>query len=208
MERLKLAGMHAGDTFLRTATKEVSQVRLIILAPNVLQVTAHEIRHLACNPGLPRIHRIHLRFPWRIQVNPISEPVREISEPLSVAKIHSALYGSSGRGCCGVGNTRDRSRRESADQSGEASKECGRRAQARMPVPSPGFCGTIEIPGAKDALRMTTLAIWSPTSDLSRSPRVAGVFLSPRRRKLHTQRVERLRENHWPSPQQTTLLRH
>jgi len=38
----EVAEMHVGDAFLRTATKEASQVRLIILAPNVLQVTAQK----------------------------------------------------------------------------------------------------------------------------------------------------------------------
>jgi hypothetical protein len=38
----ELGEMHVGDAFLRTATKEASQVRLILLAPNVLQVAAQK----------------------------------------------------------------------------------------------------------------------------------------------------------------------
>jgi hypothetical protein len=61
----EVAEMHVGDAFLRTATKEASQVRLITLTPNVLQVTAQkgglnfsyrqEFRHLPEGADLPHL---------------------------------------------------------------------------------------------------------------------------------------------------------
>jgi hypothetical protein len=73
----ELAEMHVGDAFLRTATKEASQVRLIILAPNVLQITAQkgglnfsyrqEFRYLP--EGLT--YRIYLDAPAEPQVDAV-----------------------------------------------------------------------------------------------------------------------------------------
>ena len=78
----ELAEMHVGDAFLRTAAKEASQVRLIILAPNVLQVTAQkgglnfsyrqEFRYLP--EGLT--YRIYLDAPAEPQMDAVDNAAR------------------------------------------------------------------------------------------------------------------------------------
>ena len=76
----EVAEIHVGDAFLRTATKEASQVRLIILAPNVLQVTAQkgglnfsyrqEFRYLP--EGLT--YRVYLDAPAEPQMDAVDTP--------------------------------------------------------------------------------------------------------------------------------------
>jgi hypothetical protein len=100
----ELAEMHVGDAFLRAATKEASQVRLIILAPNVLQVTAQK-------GGLNFSYRQEFRYlpeglTYRIYLEAPAEPQMDTADATKAGiagKVAHFILGGVGAGAAAWG---------------------------------------------------------------------------------------------------------